>query len=247
MDLRAVSNPAAPVPASATPRLTLYCLPHAGGGAAHFHRWRAVLPDVEVVPLELPGHGGRLAEPVVTDLDALVELLVGELSAAPFALLGHSFGALAAYELARRARAAGNPPAVLIVCGRNGPDTPPVESRLHTLPDDELLARLRRLGGIPDEVAGQADLLRLYLPAIRADLAMAHEHRGAAGPALDIPVAAFGARDDVLTEPRLLAAWARQTTGPFELTLLPGSHFFLHAPAFVAALRDRLGRLPAAA
>ncbi|MDH2427298.1 alpha/beta fold hydrolase [Sphaerisporangium sp. TRM90804] len=224
-------------------RLTLYCLPNAGGGTAHYNRWRPALPGVEIVPLELPGHGGRLAEPPARDLDALVDQLAGVVDSrppGPFALLGHSFGALVAYELALRPRA--DAPAALIVCGRDAPGGP-ARTPVHTLPDEEFIARLRRLGGIPDEVARHPELLRLYLPALRADLEMAAAHRGPAGRMLGIPVTAFGTRDDTLTTPNGLAAWARATTGPFSLTLLPGTHFFLHEPGFLTGLRARLDRL----
>ncbi|GAA1507236.1 alpha/beta fold hydrolase [Sphaerisporangium rubeum] len=230
---------------SPEPRLRLYCLPHAGGGAAHYNRWRPVLPGVLVTPLELPGHGTRLAEPPIRDMNALVASLVATISTTiPFVLFGHSFGALVAYELALRL-----PPeslAGLVVSGRNAPSEPPAADPLHVLPDGPFIARLRRLGGMPEELLDDPGLLRLYLPALRADLEMSATGRPAADPRLRAPITVFGAWDDDLTRPDGLAAWARETTGPFELAMLPGGHFFLRDPGFPVLLRARLDRMAAA-
>ncbi|NEE49023.1 alpha/beta fold hydrolase, partial [Streptomyces sp. SID8455] len=88
------------------PRLRLICLPPAGSGAGAFHAWRPYVPEhLELVPVELPGRGSRIDEPVPDDLDALVEALLHGLEPElnlPYALFGHSFGAVVAYELALR-------------------------------------------------------------------------------------------------------------------------------------------------
>ena len=40
-----------------------------------------------------------------------------------------------------------------------------------------------------------------------------------------------GARDDPHVDPRLLAKWQVQTSGPFALHLLDGNHFYLRSQA----------------
>ena len=86
----------------------LVCLPFAGGGSAPYYRWRRHVPAwIELAPVTLPGHDGRLAEPPLTDLRTLVELLVDDLQPTldkPFVLLGHSMGAWLAFEMARELR-----------------------------------------------------------------------------------------------------------------------------------------------
>src|SRR5688572_20687685 len=82
----------------------LVCLPYAGGGAAPFFRWRKELPEwLDVVPLALPGHDGRLHEQPRTDLCALAAELAADIEPVTdvsYVLLGHSMGAWLAYELA---------------------------------------------------------------------------------------------------------------------------------------------------
>src|SRR3954463_501070 len=95
----------------ARPRLRLVCLPYAGGSASIYHGWASELDDdVELVAVQLPGRGPRLREAPFTQMEALLGALVeamAPLDDAPFALFGHSMGALVGFELARWLRAQG--------------------------------------------------------------------------------------------------------------------------------------------
>ncbi|KRV49611.1 S-acyl fatty acid synthase thioesterase [Wenjunlia vitaminophila] len=227
--------------------LTLYCLAHAGGSAIPYTRWNRFLPaGVRVEPLELPGHGARLREPLLEQVEPIVaDLLrtVGPRRGAPFALFGHSFGAVLAFELTRRLVRLGTPPAALLVAGRNGPTQPLAHRPIHNLDDEAFVAALIRFGGMPQALLEQPELLRIYLPVLRVDLRLAETHPRPPGPPFDVPVTAFGGRRDVLADPEGLLTWERETTGEFELALLPGGHFFLDEPAFHSLLLSRLARL----
>jgi surfactin synthase thioesterase subunit len=87
--------------------LNLLCLPYSGASAMVYSRWRRKLPAwLQVRPVELPG-AARMGEPLHTDMQALARQLASEqrLAAnAPYALLGHSLGALLAFELAHELR-----------------------------------------------------------------------------------------------------------------------------------------------
>ena len=88
--------------------LRLFCFPYAGGGATIFHGWAEHLPaTVEVHAAQLPGRGPRLCETPLTSIAAIVEQTLPEFRQRldkPFALFGHSMGALIGFELARRLR-----------------------------------------------------------------------------------------------------------------------------------------------
>ena len=110
----------------------LICLPHAGGGALSYLSWRREFaPHVEVLPALLPGRDDRGDEQLVSDIDALVTELAGAAADRvdrPFALYGHSMGALLAFELAHALTDLGKPPVCLVVSGcdaphRHRPDT----------------------------------------------------------------------------------------------------------------------------
>ena len=80
------------------PAFRLFCLPYAGGSASVFRDWPDRLPQsVEVCAIQLPGRETRLKEPVFTRLPPLVQELAQALLPSldrPFALFGHSVGAL---------------------------------------------------------------------------------------------------------------------------------------------------------
>jgi medium-chain acyl-[acyl-carrier-protein] hydrolase len=240
-------NPPASLEPGDGEKLTLFCLAHAGGSAMTYGRWRAFLPpSVTIAPLELPGHGARIREPLVRRVDKLVEELVRKVRAdAPgtFAVFGHSFGAVLGYEVARRLAKQGPAPAALFVSGRNGPGEPLSHRPIHKLPDEEFITALGRYGGMPQILLDEPQLLRLYLPALRVDLELVETYVRPLGPPLDIPIIALGGRRDSLTDPAGLVAWERETSAAFELTLIPGGHFFLDEPYFQETLTTHLTRL----
>src|SRR4030088_3222934 len=99
--------------------LRRFVIPHAGGGAVMYREWQDLLPaDVAVQAVQLPGRQDRAAEVAYTEIepltDALYEVLVAELDERPYALFGHSMGALLAYRLAVRTAADGGSPPVLV-------------------------------------------------------------------------------------------------------------------------------------
>lgn len=238
-------------PASARPpRLRLVCFPYAGGGAWTFRGWPGVPADGEAWAVELPGHGARIAEPPVGDLEALVAPLaraIAPLADAPLALFGHSMGALLAFETARRLRAeAGVEPVHLFVAGREAPQLPEARPPAHGLPDEELVAVLRDLDGTPSEVLEDAGMMALMLPVVRADFRLVETYRYRAEAPLGCPITAIGGADDARVRPAMLAPWREHTRAAFALHLVDGGHFFLPraAPLVSRALEDAL-RAPA--
>ncbi|MEO6525875.1 MAG: alpha/beta fold hydrolase [Gemmatimonadaceae bacterium] len=220
---------------NADARLRLVCFPYAGSGAWAFRRWGELSPVVEVCAIELPGRGTRMAEPPVRSAAALVPLIARGLEAhldLPFAFFGHSMGAMLAFEVARHLRRESRvAPLHLFVSGREAPQLADDGPRYHGLPDDELTAVLRELNGTPAEVLDNADLMRLMLPVVRADLEVSETYRYAIDAPLDCPITAFGGRRDASVRSTHLDAWREQTTAVFALRLFEGDHFFLHQAA----------------
>ncbi len=228
-------------------RLRLLCFAYAGGGPPIFHHWAGGLPaGVEVCAVQLPGRGARVREAPFTRLAPLVETLASALRPdldKPFALFGHSVGALIAFELARALRRRGQPlPAHLFVSGCGAPQLPDPRLPIHALPDGEFVAELAQLGGTPAEVLAHAELMALLLPALRADFALSETYVCAEEPPLACPVTAFGGVDDARVSRDRLEGWREQTVGSFTLRLFPGDHFFINTarPALLEALAGQL-------
>jgi medium-chain acyl-[acyl-carrier-protein] hydrolase len=218
----------------ADPRLRLLCFPYAGGAAHVFHTWPAGLPrDVEVCAVQLPGRAFRFGEPCIARMEPLIEAIDAAaipLMDRPFALFGHSMGALLAFELARRLRRRGGPrPAQLVVSGYRAPQLPAPLPPLHTLPAGVFVPELRRRHGAPDNALDDPEILELVLPALRADFEIIETYAYAPEEPLDIPLTALGGHDDAGVPVAHLAAWAEQTRSAFEVSVFPGGHFFLHS------------------
>ncbi len=208
------------------PRL-LFCFPWAGGGTTGFRGWaERVDAEAGICPVRLPGRESRSSEKPFEEMEALVEALVEAIRPylkRDFAFLGHSMGAGIAFELTRALRRNGLPlPSRLTVSSARAPQlrSTPV-ARPEPL-DEELMEQLRKLGGLPDE----PELVRLALPALRADTRLYRRYVYRAEAPLGIPIDVYGGSEDESLKLEHLEAWREQTTGPFTLTLLPGGHFF---------------------
>ena len=216
-------------------RLRLVCLPYAGGGALIYRTWHQHLPaDIEVCAVQLPGREDRLRERPFTNLVELVQALLPHLSPyldKPFAIFGHSMGALIAYELAQQlAQRPERVPIYLFVSGRRAPFLPEPESPLHTLPTDEIfLAELqRRYHNIPATIFEDAELRALFAPLLRADLTLVETYQCPAPTPLPCPIVALGGDADPLVSLAELQGWHTLTRAAFALHRFQGGHLYLN-------------------
>lgn len=213
------------------PSLRLFCLPFSGAGASSFLPWSADLPEtIEVCPIQLPGRETRMREAPFQRLTPLVKALATEITPwldMPFAFFGHSLGALIAHELTRELRRQNRPgPLHLFASGRRAPHLVDPDP-LHRLPDPAFIARLRRMEGTPEAILREPELLALFLPILRADLAVNEAEAHVPEAPLDCPITAYGGLTDERVPRDGLEAWRQHTTGPFSIEMFPGGHFFL--------------------
>ncbi len=210
----------------------MFCFPYAGGGASLYAAWKSHLPeDIELCPVQLPGRETRLGEPSFTRMKPLVDELCKVLLSymdLPYAMFGHSTGAVVAYATALQFKARWNlSPLHLFVSARRAPHLPSTEQAVHTLSDDGIIEKLRQLQGTPEEIFDSPELLTLLLPVLRADLELNDKYVSDIGEKLDCPVTAIGAIKDKHVTAKELDAWRMTTRGSFQSYLFPGDHFFI--------------------
>ncbi|KAB2346153.1 thioesterase II family protein [Actinomadura rudentiformis] len=223
----------------------LICFPHAGGSATYFHPVsRTLSPDVDVLAIQYPGRQDCRFEACVEDLFEMADLVIEALHPwldRPVSLFGHSMGATIAYEVARRLEAGGHAPLGLFASGRRAPSRHRDE-RVHRADDDGIVAELLRLDGTDAQVLHDPDLRRMILPAVRADYRAAETYRCVPGSTVGCPVIALVGDADPHVTVDEASGWRDHTTGPFDLKVFPGEHFYLndHAPAVMKTITDHI-------
>ncbi|MGI5479407.1 thioesterase II family protein [Streptomyces lavendofoliae] len=216
--------------------VALMCIPFAGAGAGLFRPWRAhPARTFEVVPVQLPGREEQFIEEPLTSMDAAADLCAAQVRAAagddrPYALFGHSFGALLAYETSRRLLADGfRPPRRLIVSGAAAPFLHREKSGAATLPDDEFAARLQSLVGYDHASLHDPDLRELLLPVLRADM-LIHDTYAAEVPdsatAPALPLSVLRGESDALVSRADADQWSAVTSADAEFDDVPGDHMY---------------------
>lgn len=211
--------------------LRLFCLPYSGASAMFYSRWRRTLPAwLQVRPLELPGRGMRMDEPLQRNIKQLAAQLADEISAeldTPYALFGHSLGGLLAFELAHALRDRGLPaPLALFASATAGPARRDVSEYAVEKSDEQLLDRLRELKGTAEEALADADLMALMLPILRADFLLCGSFEYGERTPLAMPIHVFGGKQDDVRADELLD-WQEDTATGFSLDMFDGHHFYL--------------------
>lgn len=209
--------------------------------------WPRGLPDlVEVCGVQLPGREDRCAEePLRRVAEAVKHVCADEVvfRDRPFALFGHSVGGLVAFEIARELRRRDGPRPVCLLCSACAPPAgPSAAPAVHTLPDAEFLAHVRRFGGMPDAILREPDLVRRFMPVLRADLEMKHTYDPEVEAPLEVPIVALGGAGDEVVPPHALEGWRDHTSGAWRRLEFDGNHFFVHTARaqVLAAIRTTL-------
>lgn len=214
--------------------MRLFCLPYGGAGSAAYFPWAKLLPaEIELCAIRLPGRETRIKEAPYTSLRALAYDLAKEITPyldRPFAIFGHSLGALIGFELLNRFRDQGSPsPVRLFVSGRRAAHLPDPNPPVYLLPDQALIAEIQtRYNGIPRVILEDEDLMSLFLPTLRADFTLVETY-SYSGAKITIPLTAFGGEEDPLVAEADLAAWGDLCCDQFALQMFPGDHFFIHS------------------
>lgn len=236
-----------PEPAPNDRRPRLYCLPYAGGGSAIYRSWSALLPQFCVIPVRLPGREMRIRDVPERTLDRIVPILADLLDeraarspGVPFALFGHSMGALIAFETTRELEQSGRAaPSSLCVSARHAPAAAAREdwSGVPQMDDDQFCEFLGDLSPINRTHLADPALRELLLPILRADFELCLSWRRDPAARIRTDLLAIAGTQDQHVPPQAVRPWRSATTGRFALADIPGDHFFVTAdPAAVTAV-----------
>jgi surfactin synthase thioesterase subunit len=194
----------------------------------------------EVIPLELPGRGKRMNEPLLVEFDEaakdLYDQVMARLAVPEFLIYGHSMGAYLALRVANMLERAGRLPACVVVSGNAGPDVKTKDKKIrYLLEREEFIEEVKILGGLPQAIIENKELLGFFEPVLRADFEIVERNRLEEEPAIQAHLyAMMGSGEENVA---FINNWSKFTKGRFNAEILEGDHFFIHRhPARVAGI-----------
>ncbi len=230
-------------------KVNLVCLSFAGGNKYSYRYLNEKAPSfLNIITLEYPGRGTRLHEPLISDMDKLVEDLYKQVKPVSergerYAIYGHSLGGLTAYALTQKLlKNHHRLPERIFITGTTGPSSSSrSEKRRSLMPREEFIKEIKELGGMPEEILKSEEMLNFLEPILRNDFSLSETYAYEAHAPLDIPLTVItGSDEDMEREDILL--WQKESSQPVDFKELPGGHFFImeHTDQLLSIISKRL-------
>ena len=158
-------------------QIYLFIFPYAGGAGHNFRPFVQHIDSLQVVPLEYPGRGKRIKEPLLDDIHKIVEDAFERITPylenyhQPYYFFGHSMGTLVAYLLTLKLVEAGYAkPQHIFVSGRGGPASPSRNKAISHLPSRQFRNELQKMEGFDPVLWNNEDFMAFVEPILRADV-----------------------------------------------------------------------------
>jgi len=209
----------------------LLCFPHAGGNANYFFSLsKSLAPDISVFSLQYPGRQDRLAEPLINNLMDYVTEIANQLIATngrPLSFMGHSMGAVIAYEVAHNLEQSGDYVNNLFLSS-HAPFYRQKKEKLHKYSDSKLLTSLISLGGLSTELLEDDGFNKMLLPIMRSDLMAVENFLPEADTQMQYAcIYALCGNQDERVSLAEMNHWKYKTAGGFSLHEFIGGHFYM--------------------
>ncbi|WP_282089869.1 thioesterase II family protein [Aquimarina algiphila] len=225
----------------------IFFFPHSGSGPGLYMNWGKYLEGFEVIGVQYPGRGSRIAEEFSKTLEELVTSIFNSLDwksiSGNFFFFGHSLGALIAYELAKKIEKNNLPtPKSIIISALPSPISNSYKDRVKIVDEVELIDMMYSLSEeLAEEFTKDEDLIALYVEIVNADIALLGTHTPSANDTLDTDIHVFGGTEDSIAI-NALETWQEHTLSNFSLHLFNGGHFYYQKnfDAFINTLKTIL-------
>lgn len=211
----------------------LFAVPGAGAGPREFINWEGTLgEDIEFRRVlynnKLAGTN-MLCDDVKEAARRVAERIAEEAdSSDDIRLFGHCMGATIAYETAvLLEEERGISIKELFVAAFVSPDVG-IEDGISDMDDDAFADEIESHGVFPEEFFANRSLLKLFLPAIRADYRMIESYRDTRHRVLDCPITGFYGLDDEEVRPGDTEGWRNYTSCGYSDIWFPGDHYFYY-------------------
>lgn len=204
--------------------LRLYCFPYTGSGASVYEGWKGKLPNARLTAVQYPGREEHSDSTAINNMATMVEQIIAQLDFKhPFAFVGHSLGALIAYEVTVNLQEKGKPQPVFVVL--SGCDSPheQLSDDIHQLDDQAFIQSVIDRYDHQQLKEGQKAAMESILPTLRADITLLETYQSAL-QTIASPLHIVGGKADTVTSKAHLQRWIDLSDNHFSFTLHDGNH-----------------------
>ncbi len=201
---------------------TFLAIPFAGGEEGAYRSISANIPNPHRwLTLGLPGRGTRAEEAPIDDILAMAEDLKSKWSVickdGPYAIFGHSMGALVAYEM-------------LLLFAK---DNARGRTRFAELGTVDFWREMGRYVGLPDSVLKNERWKASNENVMRNDCSAMENYPGrSADHKVSVPLYyRVGERDSI--PPEEVDEWRNFSSVSVDIRRIPGDHFFIHSHSLI--------------
>lgn len=213
--------------------MQLILLPFAGGSSYSYYTLTKYLPGhFDVIAIDTPGHGRRINEALLYDCNTIAGEVIREIEKninpdLPYALFGHSMGALLGHILLRKAQAGLLPlPVHFFASGRQAPSCPASIGPVWELPPKAFRERLKEFDYTPEGILNSDAIMNFFEPILRADFRAVEQYRYTPADPVHVPITVLAGRDDNMDQAGG-GQWQQETTFPLNIYWFEGKHFFI--------------------
>lgn len=227
-------------------KINLFCLPFAGASIYAYRDFGRYIADfVNTIPIELPGRGSRVSEPLLSDINTMVEDVFNQINVQqnmPYAIFGHSLGSLLGFLLVKKIKSKKLPqPIHLFLSGRGGPSASNNNTPIHSLPKQEFIEKLQEYEGTPKEILQDKGVMDIFEPILRADFKAYETYVYEKSDPFEIPITVMiGTCDKTTYEDS--EKWQEETLRRISIMQFKGGHFFIfnHLPEISREISNTL-------
>ena len=189
-------------------------------------------PDgCDVFAVQLPGRENRKNETLYSDFQQLLddlELAILPLIDNEFAIYGHSFGGIIAFELTRRLRNKyGKEPVHFFSSATMAPQMTVTWKNRDVLKQSGISSNSeQKLIGLMTYI-DDVEYVKKILPILRLDMALLIDYDYEDDRKFNFPITVFSAIEDEVTLPEEMTPWSEHTLAEFHQELVHGDHWFV--------------------
>lgn len=209
--------------------MKLYTIPYAGGFSFTYFKWKKYLDaGIELCPIELPGRGTKMEEPLCETIEEMAEHAYRQIADTDeaYILFGHSMGALVLLELYKRLQERNHSLPQQIILSAMKPPHLYKHKNYHLLGEDEFKEKMMEMGGIPKAVMEDKEFSAYILRLLRNDFKAVEEYQKEIEMTFTGDVHLFNSEADIHRED--MEEWNLYTSSDCHYQLFEGSHFFIN-------------------